>query len=140
MAASSTRTRIGRGVHAAAVPVFAVALTLALLASCTLARADDLSEMGSRTNLQVALWESEIPGEKEALQELIFSFQRANPDVIVCLEWQDAALQDEWSRRWCGAQREYAPDVTVMTERRAWENRHELLEMPAEVGRELRSD
>ncbi|MGM0491878.1 MAG: ABC transporter substrate-binding protein [Armatimonadota bacterium] len=130
--------RTGRGLHAAAVSVLAAALTVVLMTH--VAGADDLSEMGPRTNLQVTLWETEIPGEKAALQELIFSFQRANPDVIVCLEWQDAELQDEWTRRWFGGQRHYAPDVTVVTERRAWENRHELLEMPDDFGRELRGE
>jgi hypothetical protein len=116
------------------------AIVACVLLSVGMAAGEGLGEMGARTNLQVALWETDIPGEKAALQELMFSFQRANPDVIVCLEWQDAILQDEWTRRWSGGQREYAPDVTVMTERRAWENRHELLEMPPEFGRELRRE
>lgn len=115
-------------------------LLILLLTICPFAPADELSEMGPRSNLQIVLWETDAPGEKAALQELVFSFQRANPDVIVCLEWKDAQLQDDWSRRWCGAQRQYAPDVTVMTERRAYENRHELLELPGDFGRELRRD
>ncbi|MGI5819966.1 MAG: ABC transporter substrate-binding protein [Armatimonadota bacterium] len=135
--------RIGRGTHAAAVrvsgPVLCLLLALAL-ASAPASTADVLSGAGLRTNLQVALWETGIPGEKEALQQLVFGFQRANPDVIVCLEWQDVSLQDEWTRRWCGGQREYAPDVTVMTERRAWEHRHELLDLPDDLGRQLRRD
>ncbi|MBD3291716.1 MAG: extracellular solute-binding protein, partial [Armatimonadia bacterium] len=115
-------------------------LLILLLTLCSLASADDLSEMGPRSNLQVVLWETGSPGAKAALQELVFSFQRANPDVIVCLEWKDVQLQDDWTRRWAGAQRQYAPDITVMTERRAYEDRHELLELPDEFGRELRRD
>lgn len=113
---------------------------LGVLVSCALAGADDLSEMGPRTNLQVTFWESGVAGEKEALSDLVFSFQRANPDVIVCLEWKDAQLQGDWVRRWCGGLRQYAPDVTVMSEGLAWEYRHELLDMPDGFGRELRSE
>jgi ABC-type glycerol-3-phosphate transport system substrate-binding protein len=117
--------------------LLALCALLALPAACP---AEDLSEMGPRSNLQVTLWETDVPAQKHALQELVFSFQQANPDVIVCLEWKDAELQDDWTRRWCGGMREYAPDVTVLSGRGAWENRHELLEMPDEFGRELRRD
>jgi len=135
---SATASSIGRGIHAAAVPVLVrCAALLALMAVLPCAAAP---EVGPRTNLQVTLWDSGMPGERRALTELVFSFQHANPDVIVCLEWKDAALQADWIPRWCGGYRDYAPDLTVMSEQYAWDNRHELLAVPDELGRELRRD
>jgi len=140
--ASATVTSIGRGFHAAAVPVFGrcAPLALALIAFAAPCARADTPAAAPRTNLQVVLWDSGVPGERAALTELVFSFQRVNPDVIVCLEWKDATLQADWIPRWCGGYRDYAPDVTVMSEQFAWDNRHELLAMPDDLGRELRRD
>lgn len=140
MSVISIKTITGRGSYAAAVCVFGVTLVTALVLGCATASADGLSAIGPRTHLQVAVWETGAPGEKAALQELFFSFQRANPDVIVALEWKDYDLRDDWTRRWFGGLRDYAPDITIMTEQRAWEHRHDLLEMPGDFGRELRRD
>lgn len=117
------------------IPLLSLALALAASAASA-----DAPATGPRTNLQVTLWETGVVGEREALTELLFSFQRVNPDVIVCLEWRDATLQSEWIPRWCGDYRQYAPDVTVMSEQLAWQYRHDLLELPDEFGRELRRD
>jgi len=135
---TATVPSIGRGIHAAAVPVLVrCAALLALMAVLPCAAAP---EVGPRTNLQVTLWDSGMPGERRALTELVFSFQHANPDVIVCLEWKDAALQADWIPRWCDGYRDYAPDLTVMSEQYAWNNRHELLAMPDDLGRDLRRE
>ena len=141
MTVSATASSTGRGIHAAAVPVLLrCAGLLALMTVLNCAVAADTPEAAPRTNLQVTLWDSGVPGERQALTELVFSFQHANPDVIVCLEWKDAAMQADWVPRWCGGYREYAPDLTVMTEQYAWDNRHKLLAMPDDFGRELRRD
>lgn len=93
-----------------------------------------------RTNLQVSLWRTGHPGERELLTELVFSFQRANPDVLVALEWQDAELADELLRRWCGGFRQHAPDVTVVSELAAYRYREEFIELSAGLRQRLRSD
>jgi len=122
----------GRGLRAAAPPVLVAAalLLLGLVAPPVDARADDA---GRRTNLQVTLWRTGVPGQTEALSELVFSFQRSNPDVIVCLEWLDADLAGEWLRRWIGGYRSHAPDVTVASDLWVWDHRAELLRVPHDL-------
>ncbi len=137
MTAEHSATRTGRGDYA---PAGAVCAALMVAMALPVSAREDLSEMGPRTNLQVTLWETGIEGERAALSELMFSFQHANPDVIVCLEWKDAQLQEEWIPRWMGDYRHFAPDVTVMSEQQAWKHRHELLELPEKFGRRLRTD
>jgi ABC-type glycerol-3-phosphate transport system substrate-binding protein len=142
MRVSTSTAMIGRGSDAAAVPVYlrlAVPALAALLIVMACASADAQAEQATpRTNLQVTLWESGIAGEREALSELLFSFQHVNPDVIVCIEWKDAGLQADWVTRWCGDYRTYAPDLTVMGEQLAWQRRHDLLALPEDLARELR--
>ncbi|GEM_PF-6623350 len=142
MSVSPPQSSIGRGASAAAVPVYyrcMAVVAIALLAVLPQARAGARDDTAApRTNLQVTLWDSGVATEREALSQLLFSFQRANPDVIVCLEWKDQALQAEWVPRWCGDYRSYAPDLTVMSEQLAWEHRHELLALPEALARELR--
>jgi len=124
----------GRGLRAAAPSVLAVLAVLLLVGPAVVpsARADP-DGGGRRTNLQVTLWRTGVPGQTEALSELVFSFQRRNPDVIVCLEWQPADLAGEWLRRWIGGYRSHAPDVTVASDLWVWDHRAELLRMPDDL-------
>ncbi|NLO07606.1 MAG: carbohydrate ABC transporter substrate-binding protein [candidate division WS1 bacterium] len=135
----TTATRIdgGRGLRVAAA-CLSVAIAAAMVALTAGIALCDTTPAPPRTNLQVTLWDTGVPGEKEALSQLVFSFQRANPDVIVCLEWEDASLAGDLIRRWCNGYRAYAPDVTVMNELWAWEYRHELLHFPDPMAQELR--
>lgn len=143
----------GRGFPVAAAPVcsgsdvrlpnlFIVPLLCALLVGVfgVPAAVGDGDRGPVRTHLQVTLWHTGYPGERELLSELVFSFQRANPDVVVALEWQDIEMADEWVRRWCGGYRAHAPDVTVMSELLAYRHRDELVELSGELRQRLRDD
>lgn len=111
---------------------------LALVAWLPPADADGEGRQQPRTNLQVCLWRTHVPGEREALKQLVFSFQRANPDVVIALEWQDAELAGEYVRRWLGSYRSHAPDVTVLPDLWAWEHRNELMPLPRDLVLRLR--
>ncbi len=130
----------GRGRKGAATLLCGLCLLAATLPAGRGAVAGDLTGAGPRTNLHVTLWLTGIPGEREALSEIVFGFQRESRDVIVCLEWKDGELAEEWVRRWVGSYRNVAPDVTVMTELWAWEHRHELMRLPREMQSELRRE
>ncbi len=89
------------------------------------------------TNLQVALWDTGIPGQRECLTELVRAFQSVHPGVRVCLEWRDAAEAEHWVPRWCDGFRQYAPDVTVMTDLWVRQYRRDLLVLDRELRHDL---
>lgn len=119
----------------------AALLVLALLAFCSLAAtAQEPAPTGSPRHLQVGLWDNGVPGLREAIGALVFSFQRRHPEVIVALEWRDAALAEELLPRWRGRYRSHAPDVTVVPDRWAWAHRSELAHLPADLATTLRAE
>lgn len=95
---------------------------------------------GSPRNLQVGLWDSGVPGLREAIGELVFSFQRRHPEAIVALEWNEAALAEELLSRWCGRYRSHAPDVTVVSDRWAYAHRSEIMRLPGDLATTLRAE
>lgn len=95
--------------------------------------------VASPRHLQVGLWDSGVPGLREALGELVFSFQRRHPEVIVALEWQEAAVAEELLARWCGRYRSHAPDVTVVSDRWAYAHRGEVMRLPTDLATQLRA-
>ncbi len=138
MSEAMTRVCGGRGPRVAATLVLpTVGLAALALVAAWPAAADTPAAEGRRTNLQVALWRTGIPGQAEALAQLVFSFQRRYPDVVVCLEWRDAELADEWLRRWCGGYRSHAPDVTVATDLWAWKHRGDIMRLPSDLLAEM---
>lgn len=104
------------------------------------AGAEPDAPLGAPRHLQVGLWDNGIPGLRAAVAELVFSFQRSHPDILVALEWHDAALADELLARWCGRYRSHAPDVTVVSDRWAYAHRSEIMRLPTDLATALRNE
>lgn len=127
----------GRGPKGRAAALLVLALVVFRSLAAT---AQEPAATGSPRHLQVGLWDNGVPGLREAIGELVFSFQRRHPEVIVALEWHDAALAEELLPRWRGRYRSHAPDVTVVADRWAWAHRSEVAHLPADLATTLRAE
>jgi len=115
--------------------LYRVALTAAVAATLVVASAS--GQAWAAINLQVALWETGVAGQRECMHEFVRAFSHDNPDVIVCTEWRDARDADEWVRRWTGSFRDHAPDLTVMTDLWLAEYYRETVALPGDLQEEL---
>jgi len=117
-----TASKAGRG-REAAVAFFSVArlAALGLLAGALGFTCSDV-QAEPVTNVQVALWETGLPGEKECVKQLVRAFQEAHPEVLVAVEWRDGLEAEQYVEDWCGKYSAHAPDMTVMSD--LWVQRH----------------
>ncbi len=127
---SSRRVYRGRGLLVAAALLAAVAGAV----PATAQEADAAAQYtGPKTNLRIVLWKPVTEAQKTALSDLVFGFQRSNPDVVIALEWLEAELAGEYVRRWMGSLRQHAPDITVLTDIWAHRHRSRLLPLPRDL-------
>lgn len=88
-------------------------------------------------NVQVALWETGLPGQKECVTQLVRAFQEAHPEVLVAVEWQDGLEAEQCVEEWCGRYSGYAPDMTVMSDLWLQEHRKRLLPLNHRLQKDL---
>lgn len=128
----------GRGLCAAAACFVRCGLGLLLWSAVMLALPCQQAGAQRRTHLQVVLWETGARHQHDCVTDLVEAFQRRHPEVLVALEWRDAAEAESTVARWLDGHRKYAPDVTVLTDVWVKDHRRELLPLSGELRRDIR--
>ena len=107
------------------------ALGVALLVLCGTAPAQPV------TSLHLVAWDTGVAGQRELLAELVRQFQRQNPGIIICTEWQPSGNPEEWLRRWTSSYREHAPDLVVVNDLWLVGHAADALPLPVDMQQDL---